>query len=170
MKSLKQPCIKKKKIIHNSISRDRGKTGALIELSVPLEVAAGITNYEIVREHFLKDLAQDPQHPFFVDHKGTPLKLKGYQNHNIYEEMCKAMGVASLTFTENRRGAASKMRAQNLTGNTAMGHSAQTQEQTYDIYKVQQGALNKLVAFSGRSEKGIVANFFNLSPNKLASS
>ena len=116
---------KKKKIIHNSISRDRGKTGALIELSVPLEVAAGITNYEIVREHFLKDLAQDPQHPFFVDHKGTPLKLKGYQNHNIYEEMCKAMGVASLTFTENRRGAASKMRAQNLTGNTAMGHSAQ---------------------------------------------
>ena len=80
------------------------------------------------------------------------------------------MGVASLTFTENRRGAASKMRAQNLTGNTAMGHSAQTQEQTYDIYKVQQGALNKLVAFSGRSEKGIVANFFNLSPNKLASS
>ena len=75
MKSLKQPCIKKRRIIHNSISRDRGKTGALIELSVPLEVAAGITNYEIVREHFLKDLAQDPQHPFFVDHKGTPLKL-----------------------------------------------------------------------------------------------
>ena len=66
---------KKKRIIHNSISRDRGKTGALRELSVPLEVAAGITNYEIVREHFLKDLAQDPQHPFFVDHKGTPLKL-----------------------------------------------------------------------------------------------
>ena len=61
MKSLKQPCIKKRRIIHNSISRDRGKTGALIELSVPLEVAAGITNYEIVREHFLKDLAQDPQ-------------------------------------------------------------------------------------------------------------
>ena len=92
-----------------------------------------MVNYQIIRKFVLGRLTNSDQERFFVDVRGKPLSLQGYQNTYIYEEICQAIGITDFTFTENRRGVASKMRSLKLTGNTAMGHSAATQENTYDI-------------------------------------
>ena len=124
---------------------------------VPLEIGIAMVNYQIIRKFVLGRRTNSDQERFFVDVRGKPLTLQGYQNTYIYQEICQAIGITDFTFTENRRGVASKMRSLKLTGNTAMGHSAATQENTYDIYKTQQGALNKKITFENRANKGSVA-------------
>ena len=91
-----------------------------------------MVSYQIISKYILGHHTSSDQEWFFVDASVKPLTLQGYQKIYIYQEICQAIWIADLTFTENRRGIASKMHGLKLTGKMAMRHSAATQESTYD--------------------------------------
>jgi hypothetical protein len=78
-----------------------GKTGTM-EISVPLDLAIGLTNYYIIKKHLGIVIEKTGNRPVFTDITGKQLSAKGLYSTKMFTEVCNIMGIKSLKSTEIR--------------------------------------------------------------------
>ena len=121
---------------------ERGKTGPT-DLMLPYSLAVAMECYHEIKCRLFKEKADSGDGPFFISFKGGQLKMDGIEKSTVIKEICKLMGVKSLTPNNNRHGMATRMVEAGAEGDTGMEHTSDTQKKTYDDRGRAQGVMNK---------------------------
>jgi len=79
----------------------------------------------------------------FVSHKNKAIAMDNAVQAALFTPIWEIMGT-KMNARDQRIVMATKMRDQNLTGNTGMQHSVQTQAHTYQSTRANEGVQNKL--------------------------
>jgi len=96
----------------------------------------------MVKEAMFGSPGEEKQ-PLFVSHLNKTISMDNAVQAKLFTSIWEIMGT-KMTARDKRIVMATKMRDQNLTGNTGMQHSVQMQEHTYQSTRANEGIRNKL--------------------------
>ena len=120
---------------------ETGKTDS-IEMMLPPAFFTAVNNYLLVKKSLFGTLGESTD-PLFVAFDKKPITMKNALLAQLWKPIWDIMGTR-LTSKDQRIVMASKMREQNLVGNTGMQHSVGTQQATYQNTRPNEGVRNKI--------------------------
>ena len=121
--------------------RETGKTGE-IELALPPVLFEAVNNYCMVKEAMFGSPGGEKV-LLFVSHDNKAISMHNTVQAKLFTSIWEIMGT-KMTARDKRIVMVTKIRDQNLTGNTGMQHSVQMQEHTYQSTRANEGVRNKL--------------------------
>jgi hypothetical protein len=107
---------------HFAVVVPGGKTGKM-EVSVPLDLAIGLTNYYLIKKNLGIVNQKTGNCPLFTDITGKPMSAKGLYSTKMYTEVCNLMGVKAFKSTQIRHVMSTDQIDNNAEGEPGTDHS-----------------------------------------------